>query len=64
MNPEKAIFTTHIDSRGRLRDGKEKLECPKCNGECYILDSHVTPGGIQHFTYNCTDCNEEWNECY
>jgi hypothetical protein len=64
MENSKAVFTTHINAKGRLQDGKERHECPKCNGQCFVLDSHVTPSGVQHFTYNCTDCGEQWNETY
>lgn len=64
MDDSKAVFVSHIDKKGRLQEGKEVFTCPKCSGQCFIYDSHVTPSGIQHFTYNCTDCQEEWEEVY
>lgn len=64
MNSEKAIFTTHVNSKGRLQNGKEMFECGHCGGEAYIVDSTVTPRGVQHYDYRCTDCSEEWHESY
>jgi transcription elongation factor Elf1 len=64
MNPEKAIFTTHVNARGQLKDGKERFECGHCGGKAFIHDSIVLPNGVQHYTFQCTDCNEEWNESY
>lgn len=61
---DKAIFTTHVDSKGRLKDGKEKFECPYCCGDSYIFDSSVSPSGVQQFHYECTDCQQEWQEIY
>lgn len=60
----KAIFTTHIDSRGRLQNGKEIFDCPKCNGQCYIKNESVSPHRTQTLEYECTDCQEEWTETY
>ena len=59
----KAIFTTHIDSRGKLQDGKEMYDCPHCNGQCYIKEESISPiGAVWTLTYECTDCNNEWTE--
>lgn len=60
----KAVFTTHIDSKGKLKDGKERFDCPKCNGEAYIKEQSVLPNGFQHFEFVCTDCTETWHESY
>lgn len=64
ISSEKAVFVTHVDKNGRLKDGKERFDCVHCGGESYITDSSVTPVGVQHFDYKCTDCNEEWHESY
>lgn len=64
MENSKAVFSVHVDRKGRLQDGKEIFDCPHCNGQCYEVESSVTPSGIQHFTYHCTDCEQTWNETY
>jgi DnaJ-class molecular chaperone len=64
MDANKAVFTTHIDNIGRLKDGKERHECPHCNGECFIKNQSVSPTGAQAFTFECTDCSETWDETY
>lgn len=64
MNPEKAIFTTHINSRGQLKEGKEYFECPHCKGEGYMMSGLTHPNGTQHYEFHCTDCQEEWHESY
>lgn len=61
---DKAIFTTHIDRYGRLKEGKEMHDCPHCNGQCYISNETVTPSGVQILEYECTDCMESWTETY
>lgn len=61
---DKVIFVTHINSKGQLREGKQVFKCPHCGGECFVAESYVTPRGIEHSTFNCTDCDEEWEETY
>jgi len=61
---EKIVFQTHVDAKGKIREAKEIIECPKCNGECYILHESVSPSGVQSFLFNCTDCLECWTEYY
>lgn len=60
----KAIFTTHIDLKGRLQNGKEIFDCPLCSGQCYIKNESVSPQGAQTLEYKCTDCQKEWTEIY
>lgn len=64
MDNSKVIFETHIDRWGRLKEGKEKYECPKCNGDAHIANSIVLPNGVQHYEFTCTECGEEWPESY
>ena len=61
----KAIFTTHIDNRGRLQDGKEMFDCPHCGGEYFIKNQSISPGGsVQLFENECTDCGKIWEESF
>ena len=60
----KIVFTTHINDKGRLQEGKESVGCPHCNGQCYVKYYSVSPSLVQTFEYECTDCEKIWTENY
>lgn len=64
MTNSKVVFTTHVNSLGQLKEAKEQFECPKCGGECFLVNESVSPRGTQTLEYECTDCYEEWTEVY
>lgn len=60
------VFTTHVDKKGALKEGKERFACASCGLEdsAFITDDSYVHNGIQRIYYECVDCGETTTEIY